>query len=229
MKLVSIFSTAIVAFALLGAGAASAVTLTNGSFEDVQITSTFSANPADIPGWTHTGAVGDALIWNATFPVCCGGTGGANTGDGNQFVTMGGGFGPTGSSGWSQTLTGLTIGQTYIVNFMSAAEGETATQQLTVGMTSGSSTPSQTFTTLATSSLFWLNWGSDSYSFVPTATSATLQFSVTDQAFDVGLDAVSVSVGSVPEPSTWAMMILGFAGIGFMAYRRKAKPALMAA
>jgi PEP-CTERM motif len=24
----------------------------------------------------------------------------------------------------------------------------------------------------------------------------------------------------VPEPSTWAMMILGFAGIGFMAYRR---------
>jgi hypothetical protein len=35
--------------------------------------------------------------------------------------------------------------------------------------------------------------------------------------------------GSVPEPSTWAMMILGFAGIGFMAYRRKLKPALMAA
>jgi PEP-CTERM motif len=27
--------------------------------------------------------------------------------------------------------------------------------------------------------------------------------------------------GGVPEPSTWAMMILGFAGVGFMAYRRK--------
>lgn len=36
-------------------------------------------------------------------------------------------------------------------------------------------------------------------------------------------------VASVPEPSTWAMMILGFAGVGFMAYRRKSKPALMAA
>jgi PEP-CTERM motif len=35
--------------------------------------------------------------------------------------------------------------------------------------------------------------------------------------------------GAVPEPSTWAMMLLGFAGIGFMAYRRKNKPALMAA
>jgi PEP-CTERM motif len=34
--------------------------------------------------------------------------------------------------------------------------------------------------------------------------------------------------GAVPEPSTWAMMLIGFAGIGFMAYRRKSKPALMA-
>jgi PEP-CTERM motif len=34
------------------------------------------------------------------------------------------------------------------------------------------------------------------------------------------LEPVSVP-GSVPEPSTWAMMLLGFAGLGFMAYRRK--------
>jgi hypothetical protein len=34
---------------------------------------------------------------------------------------------------------------------------------------------------------------------------------------------------AVPEPTTWAMMLLGFAGIGFMGYRRKSKPALMAA
>jgi hypothetical protein len=33
-----------------------------------------------------------------------------------------------------------------------------------------------------------------------------------------------VNVAAVPEPSTWAMMILGFAGIGFMAYRKKSKP-----
>jgi hypothetical protein len=36
------------------------------------------------------------------------------------------------------------------------------------------------------------------------------------------------SVSTVPESSTWAMMILGFAGLGFMAYRRKSKPVLMA-
>ncbi len=31
---------------------------------------------------------------------------------------------------------------------------------------------------------------------------------------------------SVPEPSTWAMMILGFFGVGFMAYRRKSRTSL---
>jgi hypothetical protein len=30
---------------------------------------------------------------------------------------------------------------------------------------------------------------------------------------------------AVPEASTWAMMILGFASVGFMAYRRKRGPA----
>ena len=42
-------------------------------------------------------------------------------------------------------------------------------------------------------------------------------------------EQVVANVAAVPEPSTWAMMLLGFAGIGFVAYRRKAKPALMAA
>jgi hypothetical protein len=46
----------------------------------------------------------------------------------------------------------------------------------------------------------------------------------------VGLGLWSITpTAAVPEPSTWAMMILGFAGIGFMEYRRKSKPALMAA
>lgn len=31
---------------------------------------------------------------------------------------------------------------------------------------------------------------------------------------------------AVPEPSTWAMMVLGFAGVGFMAYRRKSQGSL---
>jgi hypothetical protein len=34
-------------------------------------------------------------------------------------------------------------------------------------------------------------------------------------------DPGTLSVTAVPEPSTWAMMILGFAGVGFMGYRRR--------
>ena len=40
-----------------------------------------------------------------------------------------------------------------------------------------------------------------------------------DDVRQIRLDEVVAS--AVPEPSTWAMMILGFAGIGFLAYRRK--------
>ena len=37
------------------------------------------------------------------------------------------------------------------------------------------------------------------------------------------------AVAAVPEASTWAMMILGFAGVGFMAYRRKSLPSFRVA
>jgi hypothetical protein len=45
-------------------------------------------------------------------------------------------------------------------------------------------------------------------------------------AFELGAISGTVSVSdpvvaAVPEPSTWAMMILGFCGLSFMAYRRK--------
>jgi hypothetical protein len=40
-------------------------------------------------------------------------------------------------------------------------------------------------------------------------------------------DFGTASVSAVPEPSTWAMMVLGFAGVGFMAYRRRNGAALV--
>jgi PEP-CTERM motif len=42
-----------------------------------------------------------------------------------------------------------------------------------------------------------------------------LQYSVVD-----GFNPVS---GSVPEPSTWAMMLIGFAGLGFVFHRSRRK------
>ena len=49
------------------------------------------------------------------------------------------------------------------------------------------------------------------------------------QSYTTGTGTFAASlVTPVPETSTWAMMILGFVGLGFMAYRRKSKPALIA-
>jgi hypothetical protein len=64
------------------------------------------------------------------------------------------------------------------------------------------------------------------YSFGTTFSEVVSVFWVQDRV--VQIDSISVAA-AVPEPSTWAMMILGFGGVGFMAYRRKSKPALMAA
>lgn len=55
---------------------------------------------------------------------------------------------------------------------------------------------------------------------------------VVDNSFAVATGAktntLAVQVNAVPEPGTWAMMIIGFAGLGFMAYRRNSRPALRA-
>ena len=40
-------------------------------------------------------------------------------------------------------------------------------------------------------------------------------------AFGIYDATFSATVSAVPEPSTWAMMILGFFGVGFLAYRRR--------
>ena len=45
--------------------------------------------------------------------------------------------------------------------------------------------------------------------------------SVTFTSYQNALEVAGVSVSSaVPEPSTWAMMLLGFAGLGYAAYRK---------
>jgi len=48
----------------------------------------------------------------------------------------------------------------------------------------------------------------------------TTSFSISDRANLLGIVTVTAAV---PEPSTWAMLILGFAGVGFMAYRRQSR------
>lgn len=60
-----------------------------------------------------------------------------------------------------------------------------------------------------------------------TTTGGGLSFTNLGASDNIGLILDEVGVAAVPEPATWAMMFLGFAGVGTMAYRRrKSNPAL---
>jgi hypothetical protein len=216
---------ALVGEGLFVGGSALAQSVANGSFEDVQIGFPYySTSAGDIPGWTHGGSPGDALLWHIAYS-----DGGGTfyvTGDGNQFVTMGGGCcDDPGSASWSTTITGLTTGDTYTVHFKTSAETYYLSQTMYAQVGAGlvrSYSPSNSF-----SPDYWGNWVSENYSFVASGATANLSFWVTNQLQDMGLDAVSVTAGGVPEAPTWAMLLAGFAGLGFVAYRGSRRQALL--
>jgi hypothetical protein len=210
----------IVIVAMMSGNALGAPIITNGDFEDVQIGSPFHSNiDANIPGWTRTGDRGDGLLWAIGFMD--GGGHITTAGHGNQFVTLGYGFHTDpASAAWSTTITGLTPGSMYELDFMIATEGETSSQTLGVGFTSGSSTASQSFTSgPSENGNYWMTWESEIYNFVATADTATVQFFGTIK-FDIGLDYVRVrEVSPVPVPGT--MLLLGSGLAGLAALRKK--------
>jgi hypothetical protein len=53
------------------------------------------------------------------------------------------------------------------------------------------------------------------------STPTALHFGVSDGIFSDNTGAYTITVTSVPETSTWVMMLAGFAGLGFAAQRRK--------
>jgi hypothetical protein len=49
----------------------------------------------------------------------------------------------------------------------------------------------------------------------------TFDLTLTNAATGALVSSVQIEVDAIPEASTWAMMIIGFCGLGFMTYRRK--------
>ncbi len=64
-------------------------------------------------------------------------------------------------------------------------------------------------------------WTPNAFVVTATATSEALTFAsvVTDGLPSYGNEITNVSLSGVPESSTWAMMLIGFAGLGFAGYR----------
>src|SRR5690242_10330040 len=81
----------------------------NGGFELNVLGSPFVGDATTVPDWSHIGG-GDGPHWAVGYSDIGGSI--TTAGEGNQFVTMGGG-GSVDTGGWSQSVGGFTIGQAY--------------------------------------------------------------------------------------------------------------------
>jgi hypothetical protein len=74
------------------------------------------------------------------------------------------------------------------------------------------------------------NSGLQFYSIPATGTVVTITSAATGGFYDFAIDNVGFDQATpgTPEPSTWAMMLLGFAGLGFAGYRKAKSVAAIA-
>jgi hypothetical protein len=219
-----------VAFAALSfAASASAATV---FFQDFNSVTPNSLSQTTLPGFTVTGSTVDVVGASNPYGI---------TGLTSNVVDLDGTPGPATIIS-SPTSFAYNAGDTVTLSLLlSGAQRGSTSDPFTLGLafsnpgsvtnfagtgyfSSVTATPSTTFN-LAGTDPFVLS----SISFIA-ANAGTFGFSFGTASNDnVGplLDDVKLDVtGNVPEPSTWAMMLLGFFGIGFMAYRRKGQGAL---
>ena len=126
--------------------------------------------------------------------------------------------------GLEQTIV-TTPGQNYVLTFDLGASN--AWNNATTGqaaLTASAAGSSQLFT-LAPSS--YDTWATETLDFTATSPSTTIEF-LADSAYTseyTGLDNVTVT-SAVPEPGTWAVMLVGFGGLGAVMRRQRQRQAL---
>ena len=123
-------------------------------------------------------------------------------------------------NGISQQLTGLTIGQKYLVSYAAAARNGETTVDLTASVLDSSGT---TLNDLINTALADNGFANESFSFIADASTATLEFLNTSGPGDLTADVTDISVTAeqepVPEPASLAL--LGMGGAALLLVRRK--------
>jgi choice-of-anchor C domain-containing protein len=222
MKLYSLGLVALSAMAF-AASAQAAVPLSNGDFSNPAVSGpnaplfqTFYASTSDTIGaWKVSSGNVDLIgnYWNGPTP-------GAASVDLN-------GFNP---GAISQNILGLTPGQHFDVKFSFAGNpaGGQAIKTLLVSL-DGGSTQTLTFDTTGHSTNN-MGWKSESLAFTATGGSNILKFASGDSDSNSywGPAIASISIAA-PEPATWAMMLIGFGGLGATLRMNRRRAAVAAA
>jgi hypothetical protein len=231
-RLASLVFTGAIAALLLSAQPSAAVSLvTNGDFSagDSGFTSGYTSSSDLVPANTYF--IGSApqnphnTNWNgANFPPPSG------PATGNMMMVNGGPVPNT--IVWSETIGGLLPSTTY--NFSTFVASIFPESPALLNFSMDSTLLGSTFAASSTVGL----WQQFFATFTTGSGQTSAVFSIVDQntaatGNDFALDFITLSTDpsggttvtpGVPEPSTWAMMIFGFFGVGFMAYRRRTTP-----
>lgn len=166
----------------------------------------------DFQGTPAMTVAGEVSISNgAGYGVCCGTTGQGT----NIFAAFGGG---NGSSGTVSTTLSTVANLLYTLTFDygSLAGNSGANDALSVTI-NGVTTVYPTSSSLNLANAFQ----SASIDFLGTGGNVLISFT---SAGAPNVDAIldNVTISAVPEPATWALMILGFGAVGYAARRRRA-------
>lgn len=186
--------------------------IVNGGFEDPVVNDTCcSTVPPDLlPGWTATPNVNVVV---GTFSS----TNGNLAEEGNQYLDL---VGQGGTGSISQTFA-TVAGTVYDLSFIYSHNlFNPAVTSASAGFTVDGLVGTISHSTGSTSDLDWQSFFG---SFTAIGPTATLTFTNLTGGTNEGIFLDAVSVQAVPEPSTWAMMFLGFGVVGFSMRRMRSR------
>jgi hypothetical protein len=171
-----------------------------------------SASPPGVNYQTFTG--GTMGVWNVVGSVDLIGTYWNGPPVGGNSVDING----DSQGGITQTFT-IAAGS-YVLGFYLSGNPDGAPDTKSVDVSVGPSDPIYQFTTTLDGN-HNLTYTFETLDFSTTGGPVTLSFLSQDAGpYGAVVGGVTISA-AIPESCTWAMMILGFFGLGFLAYRRK--------
>ena len=214
----NLMAAAVAAVTLVVAGSAGAATIVNGGFAGPDAPDggfqTVGVSTGVIPGWTVSSGNVDWIkgYWQSS--------------DGDGFSVDLNGDQP---GAISQTID-TEIGKTYTLTFdMSGNPDNGSDLRLILADTGGDPTTFAYNLDVSSNSRGTMNWTPQSLNFTATGAATTITFASgsLNCCYGAAIDNVAIA-DAVPEPSSWALMLTGFLGMGTV-LRRSRQPVAAAA